>query len=88
MIHPCGDSSAARMLHHYGHPNLLLDPTHLFPSKKNTTSLPDILLSHGFLWRCLNVPVPTMTLSLGTEVLQCRGPVGYFSMNAAGCGGM
>lgn len=50
MIHPCGDSPAARLLHHYGHPNLLLDPTHLFPPHMNTTSLPDMLLSHGFLW--------------------------------------
>lgn len=87
MIHPCGDSPAARLLHHYGHPNLLLDPTHLFPLHKNTTSLPDMLLSHSFLWRCLKATVPTMTLSLGTEALQCRGPVGYFSMNGAGCGG-
>ena len=87
MIHPCGDSPAARLLHHYGHPNLLLDPTHLFLLHKNTTSLPDMLLSHSFLWRCLKATVPTMTLSPGTEALQCRGPVGYFSMNGAGCGG-
>lgn len=88
MIRPCGDSLTAGLLHQYGHPNLLLDPTHLFPPYKNTTSLPDMLLSHGFLWRCLKATVPTMTLSLRTEALQCRGPVGYFSMNEAGCRGM
>lgn len=79
--------SRSQTVARYGHPNLLLDPTHLFPPYKNTTSLSDMLLSHGFLWRCLNATVPTMTLSLGTEALQCRGPVGYFSMNEAGCGG-
>ena len=79
--------SRSQTVAHYGHPNLLLDPTHLFPPHKNTTSLPDMLLSHGFLWRCLNATVPTMTLSLGTEAPQCRGPVGYFSMNEGGCGG-
>lgn len=42
------------------------------------------MLSHGFLWRCLNATVPTMTLRLSAETLQCRGPVGYFLMNEAG----
>lgn len=87
MIHPCGDSLTVGLLHQYGHPNLLLDPTHLFPPYKNTTSLADMLLSPGFLRRCLKATVPTMTLSLHTEARQCRGPVGYFSMNEAGCRG-
>lgn len=78
MIHPCGDSLTARLLHQYGRPNLLLDPTHLFPPSKNTTSLPDMLLSHGFLWRCLKATVPTMTLSLRTEALQLQGPSWVF----------
>lgn len=81
-----GYPPAARLLHYHGHPNLLLDPTQLFPpAYKNTTSLSDMLLSHGFLWRYLNATVPTVTLSLDTEAPQSRGPVGSFSVNEAGC---
>lgn len=84
MIHQCGDSLTAGRLHECGRPNLLLDPTHLYPHYKCTTSLPDMLLSRGFLWRCLKAAVPTMTLSRRSEAPQCRGPVGYFSMDEAG----
>lgn len=62
-----------------------IPPTY-FPPYKKTTSLHDMLSSHGFLWRCLKATVPTMTLSLCAEALQCRGPVGYFPVNEAGCG--
>lgn len=84
MIHQCGDSLTAGRLRWWGRPNLLLDPTHLYPHYKSTTSLPDMLLSRGFLWRCLKAAVPTMTLSRRSEAPQCRGPVGYFSMDEAG----
>lgn len=87
MIHPCGDSLTARLLHQYGRPNLLLDPTHLFPHSKNTTSLPDMLLSRGFLWRCLKATVPAMTLSRGTEALQLQGPSWVFLNEGLGVGG-
>lgn len=87
MIHPCGDSLTARLLHQYGRPNLLPDPTHLFPHSKNTTSLPDMMLSHGFLWRCLKGTVPAMTLSRRTEALQLQGPSWVFLNEGQGVGG-
>ena len=81
---PSRDSLTAGLSHQYRHPNLLLDPTHPLPLHKNTTSLPDMLLSQSFLWRSLKATVPTMTLSLRAEAARRGGPVGYFSMNGAG----